>query len=101
MLRNLFDLVMSPERNPLSRLPKAVTFHYMCILAYMWSAVFSIAVGSTLVFGTSIIGHVAVLLGVFFTADVFGRARRRALHARDLYRDNDRPGVRYDDIWGG
>lgn len=101
MLTDLYRLVMDPKRNPLSRLTRMVTFQYMCILAYMWSAIFGIAVGSTLVFGISVVGHAAILLGIFVTFDVFRRAQKRALHARDLYRDPERPGVRYDDIWGG
>lgn len=101
MLRDLYALVMDPARNPLARVPRMVTFHYMCVLAYMWSAIFAIAVGSALVFGVSVVGHVAVLIGIFVTADIFRRAHRRQLHARDLYRDPARPGVRYDDIWGG
>ena len=33
-------------------------------------------VGSAMVFGVSVVGHAILLIGVFFTAEVFRRARR-------------------------
>lgn len=79
MVRYLYDLVMDPNRNPLRALPKMVRFQYMVILAYMWSAVFSIYIGTIALLGPSIAAHTILLIGVFFTADVFRRARARSL----------------------
>lgn len=79
MVKHLYNLVMDPERNPLAALPKMVRFQYMMILAYMWSAVFSIYAGTIAFLGPSIAAHSILLIGVFFTADVFRRARARSL----------------------
>jgi len=77
MIRSTYAVVMDPERNPLAVLPKVVTFQLMTVLAWMWSAVFSLWVGSMAVLGPSIGAHMVLLLGVFFTADVFARAGHR------------------------
>jgi hypothetical protein len=85
MVRYLYNLVMDPNRNPLQALPKMVRFQYMVILAYMWSAVFSIYIGTIALLGPSIAAHTILLIGVFFTADVFRRARARSLSDDELF----------------
>jgi hypothetical protein len=87
MVRYLYNLVMDPNRNPLQALPKMVRFQYMVILAYMWSAVFSIYIGTIALLGPSIAAHTILLIGVFFTADVFRRARARSLSDDELFPD--------------
>ncbi|MEQ9642060.1 MAG: hypothetical protein RIM84_18700 [Alphaproteobacteria bacterium] len=100
MLRKLYALIMDENLNPLSRLPKMVRFQYMMILSFMWSTVFTLWIGSAMVLGPTVIGHVAVLIAVFFTADVFRRARAQAGHHRDRMRDGRDGTVLYDDVWG-
>ncbi len=100
MIRRMHDLVMDPEQNPLSALPKKVRFQYMLILSYLWSSVFTLWVGSFVVLGPTVIGHTAVLLGIFFTADMFRRTRREAASHRDAMRDPRDKTVLYDDLWG-
>ena len=67
--------VMDSSVNALSKLPKIVRFQYMSILAFMWSGVFALWVGNILMFGPSVLGHMILLIGVFFTAGTFRRAR--------------------------
>ena len=74
----LYNTVMDSSINPLSALPKMVRFQFMSMLAFMWSGVFSLWIGNLTIFGPSAIGHMILLLGVFFTADTFRRARRTA-----------------------
>ncbi len=100
MIRQLYAVIMDPETNPFRALPPKVRLHYMIILSYLWSAVFTIWVGSPLLFGPTVIGHVAVLLAVFFTADIFRRARAQAISHRDRMRDRRDGTVLYDDLWG-
>jgi hypothetical protein len=79
MIRSLaatWRLVMDSDSNPLMRIPKMQRFQMMQVLAYMWSFVFAAWVGSAMVFGVSVAGHAILLIGVFFTAGVFRRARR-------------------------
>lgn len=74
----LYNTVMDSSINPLSTLPKMVRFQFMSMLAFMWSGVFSLWIGNLALFGPSAIGHMVLLVGVFFTADTFRRARRMA-----------------------
>ena len=79
MIRSLaatWRLVMDTDSNPLMRTPKMQRFQMMQVLAYMWSLVFAAWVGSAMVFGVTVVGHAILLIGVFFTAGVFRRARR-------------------------
>jgi hypothetical protein len=100
MLKSTYSLVMDPNRNPLRALPKMVRFQYMVVLAYMWSAVFSIYIGTIALFGPSIVAHTILLIGVFFTADIFRRARKRALSYDELFQDPKDGTAMYDHVWG-
>ena len=77
MLKNIYDLVMDAEKNPFMQLPKIVRFQLMIVMSYMWSAVFTIWVGSMYSLWPSIVRHTALLVGVFFTADIFRRANEK------------------------
>lgn len=98
MVKYLYNLVMDPEHNPLQALPKMVRFQYMVILAYMWSVVFSIYLGTIAVLGPSIAAHTILLIGVFFTADIFRRARDRSLSYDELFKDPADGTATYDDV---
>ena len=74
--QQLYKTVMDSSVYPLSSLPNIVRFQFMSMLAFMWSGIFSLWIGNLAVFGPSAIGHMILLLGVFFTADTFRRARR-------------------------
>lgn len=87
-----YKMVMDPNRNPLQRLPKIVRFRFMLILAYMWSVIFALWAGMVWLAGPSILVHSLLLIGVFFTADIFRRAASNSLSDRDAIR-HDRDGV--------
>ena len=100
-MREVYEVVMNPELNPLRGLPKIVRFQFMSALALMWSIVFSVWSGMVALVGPSMVVHILLLLGVFFTADVFRRAtcKNRVDH-RAKYRDPSDGCARYDDLWG-
>ncbi|MEM9357289.1 MAG: hypothetical protein AAGB04_13865 [Pseudomonadota bacterium] len=101
-MSSLYQVIMDPSQNPLRHLPKLVRFQIMTSLALMWSGVFSLWIGYLALFGPSAIAHLVLLLGLFFTADVFRRAQRsRTPHHRDAMRDRRDGTVLYDDLWGG
>ncbi|MEM7749068.1 MAG: hypothetical protein AAF346_12485 [Pseudomonadota bacterium] len=101
MIKQSYDLIMDPESNPLRALPIIVRFRLMAILALMWCSVFTIWTGWIALYGPSVAAHLVLLVGVFFTADVFRQAGTRAANHRDAMR-NPRDGtVLHDDIWGG
>ena len=74
----LYKLVMDNKHNPLSNIPDTNTRHLiMQILAWMWCIIFSMWMGSIVVFGISAIAHALLIAGVFITAGVFETAKRR------------------------
>ena len=102
MLRNAYSVIMNPEMNPLRGLPKIVQFQLMTSLAMMWSIVFSVWSGMISIVGPSMLGHAFLLVGVFFTADVFRRMKRPVpADHRSQMRDLKGGCARYDHMWGG
>jgi hypothetical protein len=91
MRSQLYRLIMDPEVNGLWRLPKMVRFQYMTMLAFMWSAIFTVWTGSISLFGPSAVRHTILLVGVFFTADVFRRVQQQPVQ---LQRANHRDAIR-------
>lgn len=75
-VKSAWDGVMNERRNPLRSFPLMTAHMLMQVLAWMWSTIFAVAIGSYVVFGVSIIGHVLVLAGIFATLAVFQRAER-------------------------
>ena len=74
----LYKLIMDSKRNPLSNIPDTNTRHLiMQILAWMWCIIFSMWMGSIVVFGISAIAHALLIAGVFITAGVFETAKRK------------------------
>ena len=86
---NLYNLVMDSRRNPLSYIPDTNTRHLvMQVLAWMWCIIFSMWMGSILVFGVSATIHAILLAGIFATVGVFETAKRKPLYFGDLGRAN-------------
>ena len=84
-----YDLVMDSRHNPLSNIPDTTTRHLvMQMLAWMWCIVFSMWVGSIVVFGVSAAIHAIMLAGVFVTVGVFETAKRHPVHYGGLGRAN-------------
>lgn len=101
MLKETYQSVMDPTRNPLRQLPKTVRFHYMMILAFMWCSIFTVWTGWIVMYGPSVLAHTLLLIGVFFTGDIFQRADKASLNHRDAMRNPKDGTALYDDLWGG
>ena len=77
----LYHLVMDSRHNPLSHIPDTNTRHLvMQVLAWMWCIVFSMWMGSILVFGVSAAIHAILLAGIFVTVGVFETAKRKPFY---------------------
>jgi len=101
MISQTYAAIMDANLNPLRNLPKVVRFQIMSVLALMWSIVFCTWTGLMIYVGPSMAVHAVLLIGVFFTADVFRRTRtERRLDHRQMYRDDKDGCARYDDLWG-
>ena len=48
----------------------------MTILAFMWSGVFAVYLGSIIYFGISVAAHIVLILMFFFTVAIFYDAER-------------------------
>ena len=84
-----YKLIMDSKHNPLSNIPDTNTRHLiMQILAWMWCIIFSMWMGSIVVFGISAIAHALLIAGVFITAGVFETAKRRPQYFGCLGRGN-------------
>ena len=66
--------IMDETKNPLKSYSLPVAHMMMQVLAWMWSAIFSIALGSYFVFGITAVGHMLVVAGIFITMWVFQKA---------------------------
>ena len=70
--------VMDADKNPLRHIPDTNTRHLVLqILAWMWCIVFSLYVGSFVVFGISAIAHVILLGTIAITVGTFETAKRK------------------------
>jgi len=88
-VNNIWKLIMDSRYNPLSHIPDNNTRHMvMQVLAWMWCIIFSMSVGSVVVFGISAIAHALLIAGVFITAGVFETARRKPQYFGGLGRGN-------------
>ncbi len=61
--KNVWLSLMDETKNPLRWLPLTTAHMMMQILAWMWSAIFSVSVGSYLVFGITAVGHSLIIAG--------------------------------------
>lgn len=80
-LKDPWDALMSIERNPMRHLPLTTAHLLMQILAWMWSIIFSIAIGSYIAFGITAVAHSLVLAGIFVTFAVFKVAQKNKVEA--------------------
>ncbi len=84
-----YNLIMDSKYNPLSHIPDNNTRHLvMQMLAWMWCIIFSMWMGSIVVFGISAIAHALLIAGVFITAGVFETAKRNPQYFGGLGRGN-------------
>ena len=86
---SIYNLIMDSRYNPLRHIPDNNTRHLvMQMLAWMWCIIFSMWMGSIVVFGISAIAHALLIAGVFITAGVFETARRKPNYFGGLGRGN-------------
>jgi uncharacterized membrane protein len=82
-------MIMDSKFNPLSNIQDVTIRHLiMQLLAWMWCIIFSMWMGSIVVFGISAVIHALLIAGVFITAAVFETARRKPQFFGGLGRGN-------------
>ncbi|WP_380053967.1 hypothetical protein ACFE33_12540 [Falsihalocynthiibacter sp. SS001] len=75
-LKTAWSSVMDENKNPLRNYPLTTAHMIMQMLAWMWSAVFSISIGSYFVFGITASAHILMIGALFVTLIMFQRAER-------------------------
>ena len=86
---SIYSLIMDSRYNPLRHIPDTNTRHLvMQMLAWMWCIIFSMWMGSIVVFGISAIAHALLIAGVCVTAGVFETAKRKPQYFGGLGRGN-------------
>ena len=89
MFRSTYKTVMDSRYNPLANVQDVTTRHLvMQMLAWMWCIVFSMWMGSILVFGVSAAVHAILIAGVFITAATFETAKKKPGYFGTLGRAN-------------
>ena len=77
-MRNWFQAVMDPSRNPLSKLRPAQRFQVMAVLAIMWSLIFCAMAGIMIWYPAYVAAHFALLaIGTLVTTVVFRSAAKQ------------------------
>jgi len=80
-----WTLIMDSDRSPLKNIPDNNARHLILqILAWMWCIVFSIFLGSYLVFGLTAIAHVLLLAAIAVTVGTFDTADRNPQMLSDV-----------------
>ena len=75
---NCWTVVMDSEKSPLRHIPNPQVRHMILhILAWMWCIIFSLYLGSYIIFGLSAAAHALILAGIAITVSTFETARRK------------------------
>ena len=77
MFHSAYELIMDSKYNLSANIQDVTTRHLvMQMLAWLWCIVFSMWMGSILVFGVSAVVHAILIGGVFITVDTFETGRK-------------------------
>ena len=72
-----YKYIFDSSKNPLRHIPDPTSRMFiMTILAFMWSGVFALYIGSIIYFGLSVAAHIILILMFFFTMAVFYDAEK-------------------------
>ena len=89
MFHGAYRLIMDSRYNPLANIQDVTARHFvMQMLAWMWCIIFSMWMGSILVFGVSAAVQAILIAGVFITAATFETARAKPRYFGTLGRAN-------------
>lgn len=89
MFYNAYKSVMDSRYNPLVNIQDVTIRHLvMQILAWMWCIIFSMWMGSILLFGISAAVHAILIAGVFITVATFETAKKRPEYFGTFGRSN-------------
>jgi hypothetical protein len=74
----LWNFVFNHEVSPLRHIPDVITRHHVLqVLALMWAAAFSIALGSYTIFAVSVLGHAVLIAAAAITVATYTVAAKK------------------------
>ena len=76
--KDMYRSVMTIENSPLKNFDPIVAHLMFQVLAFVWSGIFALMLGSYIAFGISAVFHVLFVSGVFITALIFKEGNRRS-----------------------
>ena len=75
---NVWNFIFNEDVSPLRHIPDVATRHYVLqVLALMWAAAFSVAVGSYTVFAVSLVGHAVLISAAAITVATYATAAKK------------------------
>lgn len=75
-IKGMAASVLTIENSPLKKLDPMVAHMMFQMLAFIWSGIFAVILGSYMAFGISAFLHVVFISGVVFTAMIFRQAEQ-------------------------
>ena len=81
-MKDWYRVIMDPDRNPLSDLPRAQRLQIMVVLRLMWTTIFSAMAAVWFLFEALVILHLLAATSVMLTGATY-QAARNALSFRD------------------
>lgn len=81
-VKDMYRSVMTIEHSPLKNFDPIVSHMMFQVLAFVWSGIFALMLGSYIAFGISATFHVLFVSGVFITALIFKEGNRRSIPYR-------------------
>ena len=73
----MYSSLMTIENSPLRKLDPRVSHMIFQCLAFVWSGIFAVMIGSYMAFGISAMFHLLFITGVFITAVTMREAEKR------------------------
>jgi hypothetical protein len=73
----MWSSFMTIENSPLRKLDPRVSHMIFQCLAFVWSGLFAVMIGSYMVFGISAVFHICLITGIFVTAVTLNEADKR------------------------
>ena len=75
---NMWNVVMDHKHNPLKHIPDLHVRHVVLqLLAWMWCIIFSLSLGSVVVFGFTAALHALLLAGIAITVATFKTVEKK------------------------
>ena len=81
-VKEAYQSVMTIEHSPLKNFDPIVAHMMFQVLAFVWSSIFAIMLGSFIAFGVSATFHILLVAGIFITAMVFKEGNKRSTSYR-------------------